>query len=117
MSEILTPTSTQALPGESAEACLNRIRPLLREATRLGIPRHLPRYLRLSLAAYLCHHRPPDFFLKRVLENDLFGALDEATPLEASILLDLARWICQHAPLNAAGTKEDVRAWLGLDED
>lgn len=117
MSEILTYNPTRAIPGESASDFLKRMKPLMCEATRLGIPRQLPGYISLSLAAYLAGHQRPDMFLQRVLENDLFAALDEATELEASILPDLACWIRDHTPVNAAGTKEDVRVWLERDGD
>ena len=115
MSAISTPNPTRAIPGESAGDFLKRMKPLMIEATRLGIPRELPGYISLSLAAYLSHHQRPDTFLQRVLENDLFGALDEATSYEASILPALARWIREHAPVTAAGSKENVRAWLERD--
>jgi len=115
MSEILSPI--RAVAGESDGDFLRRVQPLIQEAALLGIPGNLPGYLRLSLAAYINQHQRPDAFLQRVLENDLFGALDEATDYEAGIIPELARWIREHAPVTAAGSKEDVRAWLERDGD
>lgn len=71
----------------------------------------VPRYMAVHVHEYLNDGIPPCDFLRRVLENDLYGAALQADNSNANALFG---WACvlNALPLNVWGSREKVDAYL-----
>jgi len=99
----------------TGEQFLHQLEMLMGQARQLHIPDTFPLHMQASLVVYIRRRQRPYLFLLRVLENDLSGAMEAVDRHDVKHLQELARWIREHAPAAAAGSKENVRAWLERD--
>ncbi len=81
---------------------------LTRIAKETGVPDHLIE----GLIAYAVDRRPTGDFLKSVLSNDLFGALQRADSRSLNGLLRIAAFVQYHLPYDSFGSEEIVSRWL-----
>jgi hypothetical protein len=71
----------------------------------------VPEYLRGGLVRYFSDGILPGGFLQAVLANDLRGTVSRADPYALLGLLSLVRFLVDHAPGVAWGSREAVLAW------
>jgi len=84
----------------------------------VGQLRHsgVPEHLRPGLVRYFSDGIMPGSFLQSVLTNNLTQAVQRADP-ESMLALDpLVRFLTQHAPAMAWGSREAVLAWSTTPE-
>lgn len=82
---------------------------LTARAVRCGIPY----YMIEGLVCYILDHRPTGEFLRRVLENDLSGAVGHADDVNITRLPAYVTFLYTDAPSMCKGSPEKVAAWLG----
>jgi len=76
----------------------------------------VPGHYHEGLVRYLVHRIPTGSFLATVLRNNLVGAVvladpAGADPAGARHLVDIVRWLFEHAPHAAWGSEEAVDRW------
>ena len=71
----------------------------------------LPERFRHGLELWIDEGVPPGSFLRRVLENDLYGAVVAADMQSRRELSELVLWIAQNAPPGSWGSPRAVIAW------
>lgn len=81
---------------------------LTRIAKETGVPDHLIE----GLVAYATDRRPTGDFLRSVLNNDLFGALQRADSKSLAGIVRVASFIHHHFPYDSFGSEEIVSRWL-----
>jgi hypothetical protein len=64
------------------------------------------------LEAYARDANPPGAFLRAVLENNLFGAVELANRQNSLILPQLATFVYRELPAACWGSPEKVTAWI-----
>lgn len=62
---------------------------------------------------YRDNHDEPPYYLRKILENDLFGAVGAAAPPFKQCILDIADYINANLPENIYRSPEAVAAHLG----
>ena len=67
---------------------------------------------RRSLTEYLNHGRALDSFLMCVLDNNLTGAIREASTASSLHIVSIVRWLWQYAPTDAWGSENARRGWM-----
>lgn len=73
----------------------------------------IPGYMIEGIVAYIADRRPPGGFLRRVLENDLMGALGKADSTNINCLRGYGMFLYNYAPITCRGSPRKVAAWLG----
>lgn len=65
-----------------------------------------------SLQAYASDGRLGNVFLRAVLANDLFGAVETADARNRLVLVQLVTFIYRELPAACWGSRKKVRAWI-----
>jgi hypothetical protein len=71
-----------------------------------------PRELKESLTAYSRYGRRTGDFLRSCLENDLYGAVSRADPVNLHLIPHIVAYIHWELPALASGGPERVRSWI-----
>lgn len=72
----------------------------------------VPEYLRESITAYVRHGVPTGGFLRRVLTNDLFGAMAAADDVNRYLVFNICVYIANAVPKCCYGGESEVKAHL-----
>ena len=75
-------------------------------------PNNIAPQIHDALCAYRDHHQPTGNFLKRVLSNDLFGAMKGADPHSMQTLPAICAWICSELPSDSWGAEDAYKRWV-----
>ena len=74
--------------------------------------KNIPEHLKAGLNRYVKHRIETGSFLKCVLENDLFGALQKADKESLEALYSICSYIYNELPYQCWGSKGKVNNWL-----
>jgi hypothetical protein len=69
-----------------------------------------------SLEAYARTGHAPGSFLRAVLQNDLFGAVDNADQQNRTILPQIVTFVYRELPATNWGSREKVTSWIATIE-
>jgi hypothetical protein len=72
----------------------------------------VPLRLREGIVRYVEDHIPPGDFMRRVLENDLIGAVGRWDVESKAALTHIVLMVLAVVPVRARGSREAVDAWL-----
>jgi len=72
----------------------------------------LPHSAQESMRAYVEHGRPTGSFLKKILCNDLVGAVGQADDFNMHILYEYTKWLYNDAPKACWGNLQIVNLWI-----
>ena len=79
----------------------------------------IPPHIKQAIDLHVTEGRATGFFVKAVLENDLFQAIGHADPESQACLRDIVIYCHNYIPSNCWGSKEAVKEWIkkGGDPD
>ena len=71
----------------------------------------VPDYMHEGIVEYILTGRPTGHYLEAVMSNDLFGAVARADIPNQRTLVDLVRWLVNHAPAGCFGSPTAYARW------